>query len=307
MDNIFISDTLLAALKNSTHFGFFIYREQGKIAFANKRIADILGYGEQELIGKSFLDFVTNPEEEINAIINRRLSGEEFLREDVYYVLKSKNNSLIPISVSTYTINYKNKPAGIVILIDKAKEKSYEKLFLSISQINQLIVRATDEETLLRKICDIFVDTVGYNAAAVGTIDKTKFFKQKYTKAKTKEHEEQLNSLTISVDPYTPYGKGSVARAYSSEKINIVSDVLKDPALSYWHKYFANFNINSTCSIPIIKNNKVEYIFLLLDSMQNTFSENHIDKIIAAADSCAKEVTAIKAPKMANGGSNDRP
>ncbi|MHB1647101.1 MAG: PAS domain S-box protein, partial [bacterium] len=85
MDNISISDPLLAALKNSTHFGFFIYREYGEIVFANKRITDILGYGEQELIGKSFLDFVTNPEEEINAIINRRLSGEEFLREDIHY------------------------------------------------------------------------------------------------------------------------------------------------------------------------------------------------------------------------------
>ncbi|MHB1661428.1 MAG: sensor domain-containing diguanylate cyclase [bacterium] len=293
MDNISISDPLLAALKNSTHFGFFIYREYGKIVFANKRITDILGYGEKELIGKSFLDFVTNPEEEINAIINRRLSGEEFLREDIHYILKSKKNSLIPISVSTYSVSYENKPSGLVIIVDKTKEKSYEKLFLSISQINQLIVRATDEETLLRKICDIFVDTVGYNAATVGYIDGSKFFKQKYTKAKTKEHEEQLKSLIIGVDPHTPYGKGSVAKAFATERINLVSDVSKDLVMNYWHDYFKRFNINSTCSMPIVKNNKVEYIFLLLDSMQNAFSENSIDKIIGTADLCAAEIVNI--------------
>lgn len=288
-----IKDSLPEALNNSEYFGLFIYQDDGRIVRANKRIADMLDYDEWEFIGKSFLDFVIDPENEIKDTISRRTRGEEFLKEDARYIFKSKKGSLIPISICFYTVSHGGKPSGLVLVIDKAKEKSYEKLFLSISQINQLIVRVADEETLLRKICDIFVDTVGYDAATVGYIDGSMLFKQKYTKARTNEHEERLRSLIIGVDLDTPYGKGSVARAFASERVSLVSDVLKERDMSYWHDYYRRFNINSTCSIPILKNNKVEYIFLLLDSMQSSFSENKIDKIIELAGSCAGEIADI--------------
>ncbi len=100
-------------------------------------------------------------------------------------------------------------------------------------------------------------------------------------------------SIKIGVDPDTPYGKGSVARAYASERISLISDVLKDSALSAWHDYYERFNINSVCSIPIPKSDKIEYIYLLMDSMQNAFSENNIDRIIEMANSCAEEIAGI--------------
>ncbi|MDA8158920.1 MAG: diguanylate cyclase [Deltaproteobacteria bacterium] len=296
-----ITDSLLAALNNSSHFGCIIYEKDGKIIQANKGIANMLGYNEKELIGRSFVYFVTNPENDINYIIERRLAGEEFIRENVNYIFKSRNNSLIPVSASTYTVFYENKPYGLMLAIDKSKEKSYERIFLSLSQINELIVRVTDEETLLRKICDIFVDTVGYEATIVGYIDDSKFFRQKYVKAKNKDHEELLRALIIGVDPDTPYGKGSVARAFASHKIYLVSHVMEDLAMSYWHDYFRSFNINSSCSIPIIKNNKVEYIFLLFDSMQNSFIENKTDEVVKMAASCAAEVVSVVNDAVKNG------
>ena len=287
------SDSLFNILSRSAYFGYFIYGEGGRIIYVNPHFAEILGYESEELIGKNFIHSLFNPEENIQDIICKRLNGEKFAREDIHYIFKTAKNSLIPISVSTYTVFYENKPAGLVIGIDKTREKSYEKLFLSTSQINQMIVRVTDEEALLRKICDIFVDTVGYDAAIVGYVDNSNFFKQKYVKAKTKEHEENIISLTIGVDSDTPFGKGSVAKAYASERISLISDVLKDSDLSAWHDYYSRFNINSVCSMPILKNNKVEYIFLLMDSMQNAFSENKIDKIIELANFCAKETAGI--------------
>lgn len=288
-----ITDNLLAALNNSNHFGSIIYEKGGNIIQANKGIANMLGYSEEELKGRSFVDFVTNPEKDINSIIERRLAGEEFIQENVNYIFKSRNNSLIPVSASTYTVFYENKHYGLILALDKSKEKSYERIFLSLSQINELIVRVTDEETLLRKICDIFIDIVGYEATMVGYIDDSKLFRQKYVKAKNKEHEELLRALIIGTDPDTPYGKGSVARAFASQKIYLVSHVMEDSAMSYWHDYFRKFNINSSCSIPIIKNNKVEYIFLLFDSMQNSFIENKTDEVVKLAALCAAEAVSV--------------
>ena len=287
------SDSLLEILSSSMYFGYFVYGEGGRIIYINRHFAEILGYDAKELIGKNFIDFILNPEEKIQSYISRRLNGEEFTIEDAYYIFKTKKNSLIPISVSTYTVFYENKPAGLAIGIDKAQEKLYERLFLFTSQINQIIVRVSDEGTLLRKICDIFVDIVGYDAAVVGCVDDFNLFKQKYAKAKTKEHEDGIMSLIIGVNPDTPYGKGSVARAYASKKISLVSGASKDSASRALHDYYERFNINSVCSIPILKNDKVEYIFLLMDSMQNVSSENKIDEIIELANLCAEEISSV--------------
>lgn len=301
MDLDDLDDTILNALNDSSYLGYFLYEKDGTIIHSNKYANEILGYKDGELKGKRIAELLIDLDEETRHIVENMLLEDEFLMENLNYIFRSKKGFLIPVSVSTYAISYKGNRTGFAVLLDKTKENSYEKLFAATSQISELIVRVEDEETLLRKICDIFVNTVGYEAATVGYIDDSLLFKQKYTKARTKEHESELKSLIMGVDQNTPYGKGSVAQAYESHRINLVSHVLKDSMMSYWYDYYRLFNINSACSIPIIKNGKVSYIFFLLDSMQNSFSENKIDDIIELADSCALEISAIIKESVAKG------
>ncbi|PMP65967.1 PAS domain S-box protein, partial [Desulfurella multipotens] len=130
------------AIINSSVFGVFIYQEEGKIVFANKRIAEILGYDSpDELLGKSIFEIIGANKEEIKEAIKRRTQGEAFVLEYKERFLLSKSNAIIPVSVFAYTVEYNNKPSGLVLILDKTKEKSYEKLFFTLSQINQLIVR----------------------------------------------------------------------------------------------------------------------------------------------------------------------
>jgi len=157
-------------------------------------------------------------------------------------------------------------------VFDRTKEVSYQKLFFALSQINQLIVRIQNEEELLKEICNILVDKVGYTTCAVGYVDEaSKTFIQKFTRANTKEKEEEIKRLTIGVDPSTPYGKGSISQAYRTKKIAIIEDVLQKTHMSYWQDYYSRFNIHSVCSIPLMQNNKVKYILYLNDTTPNSF------------------------------------
>lgn len=272
---------LFNALNNSNIFGVFVFQEEGKIVFANNRFAEILGYSNiDEILGKSILDFIPKDLrnlEEIKDIIRRRTQGEVFALELKNHLFLSKTKAYIPVSVFAYTINYNNKPSGFVLVFDKTKEVSYQKLFFALSQINQLIVRAQSEEELLREVCDILVDKVGYTYCAVGYIDDTsKLFIKKHTRANTKEKEEALKSLTIGTDPSTPYGSGSISQAYHTKKIAIIEDVLKRTHMSYWEDYYSKFNIHSVCSIPITQNNQVKYILYLNDTTPNSFSKDYL-------------------------------
>ncbi|AWB10526.1 PAS domain S-box-containing protein/diguanylate cyclase (GGDEF) domain-containing protein [Thermodesulfobium acidiphilum] len=259
-------------------FGVYIDQGiEGRIVFANKRFAKILEYeSPDDIIGKSILDFVTDTvKEEIKANLKKRAVGQNFVVEYKNYSLLSKSNTFIPVSAFAYTIEYENKPSGLVLVLDRTKERSYEKLFFTLSQINQLIVRVNDEEELLKKSCDIIVDEAGFLYSTIGYIDENLLFKQIYTKAKTKELEETVRNLTIGVDEQTPYGKGSVSKAYHTKKVSLIPNAAKQIDTSYWHDFYNAYNIHSTCSIPILKGDKVKYILLINDTLYS-FDEDHL-------------------------------
>ncbi len=266
------------ALIHSSVFGVFIYQENGKIVFINKRFCEILGFeSESEIIGKSILEFLTEEDREKNEpIIKRRVSGERFAIELNNHYYKAKNSALVPVSIFGYTIEYNNKPSGLILVLDRTKEVSNQKLFFALSQINQLIVRVDNIDELLRETVDILVDKVGYADCTVGYIDKKNLFRAIYTKANTQEHQQAIRSRLAGVDPNTPYGKGTALKAYHTKTVSLLNNINKEPSTSYWHDYYKKFNIKSICSIPILKQGKVEYIITVFDSTINSFSLEHM-------------------------------
>ncbi len=268
------------ALINSSVIGVFIYQEEGEIVFANDTFLKLIGYSKEEILGKDVLDLISGSKEYIaeqRKIIKRRMRGELFSYEDKIHLYKTKNGAIIPASVFAYTINYNNKPSGILVAIDRTKEESFKHLYFALSQINQLVIRESREDLLLQSICDILVHKVGYGSASIGTIDEAaKLYNIKYIAAKKKKYKEILTHVTVGVDKSKPYGRGSIAEAYHTKKVALISKVLKDKKVSHWIDAYKALNTHSVCSIPIIKQNKVKYVILILDDMPNSFDYEHI-------------------------------
>ncbi len=267
------------ALIESSIFGAMIIDTQsGEIVFSNRRAEEILGYKKGELLGLNEYDFVfdDSQKDRIRGIDSRRSKGEVFKEEYTSLALKTKSGSKELVDLFAYTIKYKHKPASFIVLIDKTKEKTFEKLFFALSQVNQLVVQVDDEEELIKSICDILVDVVGYRAATIGFIDKdSMLFKAKYIKSKSKTLETAIADMVAGVDSSKPYGRGVVSRTYNSGKLTILNDVLKNIDMSYWRQEQIKFNIHSICSIPIYKNKKMEYILLIHDNVIGAFNNEH--------------------------------
>lgn len=269
---------LVEAFNLVSIFGVFIYQEDGKIVYANERFAKILEYAdEEELKGTCMFDFIADHKEEIKGYAEKRLKGEIFSKEFRTHYYLSKTGRIVPVEIFAYTTSYNGKPSGIVIVIDKTKEKTFEVLYYALADINKLIVQEEDEDGLFNKICELLVNGVGYDTAIVGFIDKDdKLLTVKHIKSHSKEKEEAFLKIPLGVDSGTPYGRGSVSKAYHTKKVSLVSSVTEDHDLSFYMKFHDTMNINSSCSIPILKSGEVEYILLIFDSERDTFSKEYI-------------------------------
>ena len=269
---------ILDILANFSLVGVYIYQQSdGRIVFVNDYLADMLGYKKSELLDKSLFDIYSHSKDELQGYIDRRLKKESSSSEHLSFTLLSKTGEAIYVEEFVYSINYKGKPSGFVILVDKTREKSFEKLFHTLTQINQLIVRTENEEELLIRICDLLVEDVGYYAATVGSVDEaTKLYKVRYVKSKSEEVEKAIKKLVIGVGSSKSYGMGSVSKAYNTGKVSPISDITKEMNMSYWAKEQKHFGIHSACSIPIFKNNTIRYILLIHDNVKGSFNREFL-------------------------------
>ncbi len=275
MQNINIGDVF----ESSNTIGVYIYEKDGKVVYANDTAAKIFGYDDRkEFIGKSFLEHIRDKQvDAIKAAINKRLKGEVFPAEYFYVTLKIKGGGYRFVEAFAYTIKYKGKFAGLVIFIDRTKEKSLERLYSSLSEINQLIIKINSEDELIKKACDVLVDKVGYPVVGVGEIDKSNLdVKLVYVKYNLNGVDEILNSLSLSVDRNKICGKGVMSEAFADKRVAYRDDVFADPNLQCWHGYYNKLNLRSVCSIPAIKNEEVKYIFFIADALRDSFSEENI-------------------------------
>jgi len=274
-----LSDSVLDAFEYSNAIGVFIYAEEGRIVYANRKFAEMLGFtSPDELIGEVFYQFVAdNQVENIKRAAKRRLKGEVFPAEYINVEVKTSNDEYRYIESFVYTLFLNNVPHGIAFIIDRTKENALEKLYRSLSEVNQLIVRADSEEELLKKACNILSDISGYYAVGVGKVDEgKKELITLYARSRRRDITELLSSLKIELKRSGECSGSASSEAYYSGAVVFRSNVFEDPNLKCWYDYYDMFGIKSVCAIPITKKGKVEYVFLLADRYTNSFSSDSI-------------------------------
>jgi PAS domain S-box-containing protein len=107
--------------------GIWIINEKNKTSFVNQRMATMLGYKREEIIGKSMVDFM-DPEEQVNALknIDKRKKGIVEQRE---FVFLTKNGDNLFTLIETNPLTENNKYKGVLAMvmdITARKEKEME-------------------------------------------------------------------------------------------------------------------------------------------------------------------------------------
>jgi len=171
------SEEQYRAVFENAGMGIDLLDRDGRLVKVNKALSNMLGYAEEELRRLTFLD-VTHPEDrEISkGNLKALMEGEvDSYRLEKRYVKKDGN--VVWADLWTTTIRDENgEHAGMVAVIDditdrKRAEEALRRLnreLRAVSNCNQSVLRALDEQTLVNDICRIICDEAGYRLAWVG-------------------------------------------------------------------------------------------------------------------------------------------
>ncbi|TDE02114.1 PAS domain S-box protein [Flavobacterium hiemivividum] len=148
------------------------------------------------------------------------------------------------------------------------------RLYHFISQINQMIVRTADEETLFRETCTIAVETGKFKMAWIGLIDE--FTNALVPAVVTGEDRGYLSAIkTISINE-TPQGRGPAGTAIRDAKYVICNDIENCTLMTPWKEEALSRGYNSVMSLPIKKSSKIIGVLCLYSTEKNFFDAEEI-------------------------------
>jgi len=92
--------------------------QEGKIAFANSKTLELLGYSQEELAGRLFLDFLTDDEKEkVGDFYRKRVRGEDV--PAIYETtVVNRSGEIIPVEFNVSLIDYEERKAVLAFIRD---------------------------------------------------------------------------------------------------------------------------------------------------------------------------------------------
>ncbi|MCL4428954.1 MAG: diguanylate cyclase [Deltaproteobacteria bacterium] len=275
-------DGLADALLNSRTIGVFIYQDDCRIVHSNKAFRDFIGYSEDELSRLTPYDIVGDEYKPIvKKLAERRIKGEVFAAEQITHMHITKAGESKPTVIFAYTISYNGKPAGLVLVLDVSKQKMYDSLILSfrslqamyatLSEVNQLIVRTKDENSLFSQIPNRIIQRGLFVNSFIVLFDSNLNIKTSFSYEKS-DYLDFLKRHLNSNDPEIK--KGPLFTSLLKSKIVINNDTLKNPHMLPWRDEQAKRGYLSSAAVPIIKKGKAIGVLSLYASESGFFKKD---------------------------------
>ncbi len=229
----------------------FLLDMNGKILKCNYSAVCLLGKSYKEIIGNHCWQLIHGTSSPIEGcpIIRMKQTLE---RESMYLPLGNKWFEVIvnPILDST------KKLFGAVHIIKditehkQAEEKIYKanRLYATLSQVNQVIVREQDKQKLFQEICNIAIEYGKFRLAWIGLVDEENKLVEPV--AFSGEGSDYLQNIKISMtDELT--GKGPTCRAIREGKSVVFNDLENNPDYKPWRKQAIEKGYRSSAAFPI--------------------------------------------------------
>jgi PAS domain S-box-containing protein/putative nucleotidyltransferase with HDIG domain len=265
-------------------------------------MAEIFGRSEEEMTSRTLYDFMV-PEDHALARenIRKRISGGV---PSVHYCLRvlHQSGAVLQAEIHGSRANYNGRPAVMGTLLDITERKQAEavikhanRALAALSAVNRNMVRATDENELLKAICQAIVEQRGYRMAWVGYVqqDAGKSIKI-MTHADHDEEEGYLETLQLTWAD-TERGMGPSARAIRSGTTQLCQDIANDPQYSPWRDEALKLGYAANIALPLMdRSGKVFGILHVYAEEANAFIPTEVDLLEQMAADLAFGVRSLR-------------
>ena len=204
----------------------------------------------------------------------RRQDGEKRLLGWWSRVLKDAEGNVIG-ALSTARDITERKRAEIALV-------RANRVYALISQVNQMIVRSTDADELLRDVCRIAVEFGGFRMAWIGMIAEGGEEVQPVAWAGFEDG--YLAAITQSSVLDVSTGRGQTSAAVREGKTTHIQDIASDPRVAPWREEALRRGYRSSIALPIRVRGEVVGAFSLYASEAFFFNEDEsrlLEEVVA--------------------------
>jgi PAS domain S-box-containing protein len=263
-------------LLNNMREGYHIIDRNWRYVYINEAAAKYEKKEKQKLIGHNLMEeFPEIVNTELFKILKLCMEDRTPHHIDNEFIYSDGSKGWFDLSIHPV-------PDGISILfMDITERKKIEmelvktsRLYSLISQINQMVVHAQNQENLFSEACRITIEYGKFRMAWIGIINEKNKMVDPVAWA---GHEEGYLSIIpkISVSD-EPEGRGPTGKAIREGKISYCNNIAEDPNMALWQNEALKRDYRSSIALPIILKGKGTGTFNIYSSESFFFNESEI-------------------------------
>jgi len=280
--------------------GIWELDEQYVTTLVNRRMAEMLGYEPKEMVGRKLQEFLFEGDQAgMSARIAARRQGLTERYEQRY---RRKDGSTVWMHVSATSVRDAEHGfmGSFAMLMDITERKRAEEALRrlnrelrAVSNCNQVLLRATDEQSLLQEICRIVCEDAGYGMAWVGYAEHDEA-KSVRPVARTGGKEGSLANLGITWAD-TEGGCGPGGTAIRTGKTSCIEDYATDPRIAPWRESALQHGFRSAIGLPLKDEHANAFGSLIIYSAQpGAFTPEEIRLLEELAGDLAFGIVALR-------------
>lgn len=240
-------------LMKSANDIILVVDERWRIVETNDRAVQAYGYAPAELRGRLLRDLRPAATRANFERENAQLATSGHCTFETVH--QRKDGTTFPVEVSARKIGSEGPACVMGIVRDITERKAHEReitrlsrLYATLSQINQCIVRATSRAELFREVCSVTAEFSGFNLAWIGWLDPATH--EVVPAGCAGDDKGYLDKIKVYVDD-RPEGQGPVGSCLRENRPVIFNDFVEDPRAQPWQHAALVHGLRAVAALPL--------------------------------------------------------
>ena len=223
--------------------------DQARVLYANPTAERMLGFTLDERVGRSALELIHPDDRDAIATTFREGTHQHGIHRAVVFRVKTASGDWR--CVEAVATNCLGDPAiaGIVVNAhDVTEQTNLSRALRTLTQGNQVVVRATDEASLLADACETIV-AAGYLLAWVGYAehDSAHTVRPLASAGRT----EYLKHIRVGWGK-DQLGSGPAGTAIRTRSVQVLKDMHRSSRFAPWRAAADQYGFRTGCALPLI-------------------------------------------------------